>query len=350
MELQGVGPEEELGAGRPFYNTVSITEPNDGHSWDENSSVSFSFNAIIAALYVVVCVVGLGGNALVMVAMLKLDQLGTATTVYIFNLALADGLFMVGLPFIAYQNLRSHWPFGNLTCCLVMVLDGINQFTSVFCLTAMSIDRCLAAVNPLRFSQWHSPRRAKVVILLLWPLSLLPVLPMAIHISTDSGLCTPDPHAFFDSWWPFFITYAFILGFALPFSIMIVSFVVLAVTLRSRRNNNPQSQERQRLEGQVTKMVAAVTLAFGVCWLPFYATNFYVQQSPDPGPAFGRAFQFMVFLSYSWSCANPMLYACFSEVFRKHFRTLLCRRGCWTPHIDTNTETFNLHNADSSVA
>ncbi|KPP68218.1 somatostatin receptor type 2-like [Scleropages formosus] len=293
--------------------------------------------------------VGLGGNALVMTAMLKLDQMSTATTVYIFNLALADGLFMVGLPFIAYQNLQNHWPFGNLACRLVMVLDGVNQFTSVFCLTVMSVDRCLAAASPLHFGQWRSPRRAKVVTLLLWPLSLLPILPMAIHFSADSGHCILDPHGVFDTWWPVFITYTFILGFALPFSIMITSFVVLVVTLRACRQGSPQSHERQRLEGQVTKMVAAVALAFAICWLPFYATNFYAQHSPDLEPAFSRAFQFVVLLSYSWSCANPILYACFSEVFRKHFHTLLCRKWHGPPHFDTNTEIFSLHDAESSM-
>jgi len=68
-----------------------------------------AFSITIAVLYLVICVLGLAGNSLVAVAILKLDKMASATTVYIFNLALADGLFMVGLPFVAIQNFKNHW-------------------------------------------------------------------------------------------------------------------------------------------------------------------------------------------------------------------------------------------------
>lgn len=295
------------------------------------------FSITMAALYLLVCVLGLTGNALVMVAMLKLDKLSSSTTVYIFNLALADGLFMVGLPFIASQNFLNRWTLGDAACKGVMILDGINQFTSVFCLTAMSVDRYMALANPLRFSHWRTPRCAKVVSAFLWFCSLLTILPVALRFSADEGLCILDIVS--DSWWLGILSYTFVVGFALPFMVMTASYTALLLTLRSQRLKSPSpTHKSQQVERQVTRMVIAVVVVFGTCWLPFYTFNFWSLYPSGLVLNFARAFEFVVLLSYSWSCANPILYACFSDTFRKHFRMLLCPSDKTPPSMHCNTE------------
>ncbi|XP_051273950.1 somatostatin receptor type 2 [Dicentrarchus labrax] len=300
------------------------------------------FDITMAILYLVVCILGLAGNSLVIAAILKLDKMSSSTTVYIFNLALADGLFMVGLPFIASQNFQNQWMFGDLACKVVMVLDGINQFTSVFCLTVMSIDRYMALADPLRFARWRTPRCAKIVSAFLWLFSLLTILPMALHFSADRGLCIPDLVS--DAWWLGVLSYTFVMGFALPFTVMTASYTALLLTLRSQRvRAMTANHESHRLERQVTKMVVAVVVVFGMCWLPFYTFNFYSLYQTGLVLNFARAFEFVVLLSYSWSCANPILYACLSDTFRRHFRTLLCPAAKSSPSMQCNTERYDLH-------
>ncbi|XP_040033535.2 somatostatin receptor type 5 [Gasterosteus aculeatus] len=295
----------------------------------------------MAVLYLVVCILGLAGNSLVITAILKLDKMSSSTTVYIFNLALADGLFMVGLPFIASQNFQNRWMFGDALCKVVMVLDGLNQFTSVFCLTAMSIDRYMALVDPLRFARWRTPRCAKTASAFLWLFSLLTILPMALHFSADQGLCVPDLVS--DVWWLGVLSYTFVAGFALPFIVMTASYAALLLKLRAQRlRAPPPNQESHRLERQVTEMVVAVVVVFGVCWLPFYTFNFCSLYQTGVVLPFARAFEFVVLLSYSWSCANPILYACFSDTFRRHFRTLLCPAAKSSPSMQCNTEWYDL--------
>lgn len=312
------------------------------------------FRAVMAVLYLAVCVVGLGGNGLVLAATLKLDRLRSAATVYIFNLALADGLFMAGLPFVAVQNFRDAWPFGDAACKAVMALDGVNQFTSVFCLTAMSVDRyaALGRGPGAGLGAWRTPRRAKAVAAGLWLLSLVPVLPVALHFSAASGLCTLDPSSGSQAWWAGFLACSFVLGFAAPFAVMIAAYTALLLALRRggrgcrRRGDTPESQRRER---QVTRMVVAVVVAFAVCWLPFYALNFCALRrgGAGEGPAFARAFELAVLLSYSWSCANPILYACLSQTFRAHFRALLCPKSLPRPPPANAavTEAYDLHDS-----
>ncbi|XP_077482799.1 somatostatin receptor type 5 [Stigmatopora argus] len=293
-----------------------------------------AFGATTAVLYLAVCVAGLAGNCLVAAAILKVDKMSSAATVYIFNLALADGLFMVGLPFIVSQNFLSRWPFGDAACRAVTVLDGLNQFTSVYCLTVMSVDRYLALADPLRFASWRTPRRAKAVSALMWLCSLLTILPMALRFSAEGGLCVPDLPS--DAWRLGVLSYTFVLGFALPFAVMSASYAALLRTLRRRRR-----AESRRPERQLTKMVVAVVLAFAACWLPFYAVNFC--SARHEGPAFARAFELLVLLSYSWSCANPVLYACFSDTFRRYFRALLCPGAKSPPGAPRDDERHDLN-------
>lgn len=303
------------------------------------------FGIMMAILNLMVCILGLAGNSLVIVAILKLDKMSSSTTVYIFNLALADGLFMVGLPFIASQNFQNHWMFGNIACKVVMVLDGINQFTSVFCLTVMSIDRYMALADPLRFARWRTPRCAKIVSAFLWLFSLLTILPMALHFSVDHGLCMPDRVS--DAWWLGVLSYTFVMGFALPFIVMTASYTAMLLTLRSQRlRATSPNLESHRLERQVTKMVIAVVVVFGMCWLPFYTFNFVALDQSGIAMTFARAFEFVILLSYSWSCANPILYACLSDTFRRHFRTLLCPATKSSPSMHCNTERYDLNDTD----
>ncbi|XP_034564364.1 somatostatin receptor type 2 [Notolabrus celidotus] len=319
---------------------LSDTEYNQTHADEGHID---GFKVTMALLYLVVCILGLAGNSLVVVAILKLDKMSTSTTVYILNLALADGLFMVGLPFIASQNFQNHWVFGDLACKVVMVLDGINQFTSVFCLTVMSVDRYMALADPLRFAGWRTPRCAKIVSAFLWLCSLITILPMALHFSAERGLCMPILIS--DMWWLGILSYTFVLGFALPFMIMTAAYTALLLTLKSQQlKANPPHAESPRVERQVTKMVVAVVVVFGVCWLPFYTLNFCsLYQKELLVPTFARAFEFVVLLSYSWSCANPILYACLSETFKGHFRTLLYPATKLSPSTQHSTGQYDLN-------
>ncbi|XP_041078256.1 somatostatin receptor type 2-like [Polyodon spathula] len=276
----------------------------------------------MAGLYCMVCVFGLAGNSLVIAIILHLDKMKTVANIYIFNLAVADGLLMLGLPFLALQMFLNRWIFGSFMCKLVMILDGINQFTSVFCLTVMSVDRYLAVVHPIRFSKWRSPNVAKIVSILLWFFSFLSVIPMGIYSRVEFSLCVFAPP--YETWSTAFMIYTFVLGFALPFIVISLCYMLLVVRLRTA-HINPYTRKAEVSEKRVTKMVVMVVLVFAICWLPFYIMNFCFLLMPLATTlSLTRVFEFVVLLSYSNSCANPILYACLSTNFRRSAQKILC--------------------------
>lgn len=94
---------------------LNISDAREAHQ-DKTSS------AVITFIYFMVCSVGLCGNALVIYVILRYAKMKTVTNIYILNLAVADVLCMMSLPFIALQLALVHWPFGEVLCRVIMTV------------------------------------------------------------------------------------------------------------------------------------------------------------------------------------------------------------------------------------
>ncbi|EFB17154.1 hypothetical protein PANDA_008951, partial [Ailuropoda melanoleuca] len=282
---------------------------------------------VVPVLYLLVCAVGLGGNALVIYVVLRHAKMKTVTNIYILNLAVADVLLMLGLPFLATQNAVSYWPFGPVLCRLVMTLDGINQFTSIFCLTVMSVDRYLAVVHPIRSTRWRRPRVAKLASAAVWAFSLLMSLPLVVFADIQEGwntcnLSWPEPVGL---WGAVFIIYTSVLGFFGP--LLVICLCYLLIVVKVKASGVRVGASRRRSERKVTRMVVVVVVVFVGCWLPFFIVNIVNLAFVLPEePASAGAYFFVVILSYANSCANPVLYGFLSDNFRQSFRKVLCLR------------------------
>ncbi|XP_010890050.1 somatostatin receptor type 5 [Esox lucius] len=282
---------------------------------------------LIPLIYIVVCFIGLGGNTLVIHIVLHYSKTESVTNIYILNLAIADELFMLGLPFLAIQNTLQTWPFGSFMCRLVMTVDSINQFTSIFCLTVMSIDRYLAVVHPMRSSRWRRPQVAKVVNCTVWAISFLVVLPVVIYanVQKTGGTCNiswPKPAHI---WRAAFIIYTSTVGFFCPLLIICLCYLLIVFKIRSSgKKVHATSTKRRKSERKVTRMVVIVVAVFVFCWLPFYALNIINLLVSLPSEYQGL-YYFVVVMGYANSCANPIVYGFLSENFKRGFRKALCR-------------------------
>lgn len=182
-------------------------------------------------IYGLVCVVGLVGNTLVIHVIVNYTKTESVTNIYILNLAIADELFMLGLPFLAVQNALLYWPFGSLMCRVVMTVDAINQFTSIFCLTVMSVDRYLAVVHPIRSSWWRRPRLAKAISATVWAGSFVVVLPVVVFadVRNDDVNCSivwPEPE---EVWKTSFIVYTCTVGFFCPLLVICLCYLLIVI-------------------------------------------------------------------------------------------------------------------------
>lgn len=82
------------------------------------------------------------GNSIVIWIILAHRRMRTVTNYFLLNLAIADlmmATFNAGFNFIFM--LHSHWPFGSLYCTLNNFIAHLTVCSSVFTITAMSVDR-----------------------------------------------------------------------------------------------------------------------------------------------------------------------------------------------------------------
>ncbi|KAG5844124.1 somatostatin receptor type 1-like [Anguilla rostrata] len=280
---------------------------------------------LIPSIYALVCCVGLTGNAMVIYVILKYAKMKTATNIYILNLAIADELFMLSVPFLATSAALRHWPFGSLMCRLVLSVDGINMFTSIFCLTVLSVDRYVAVVHPIKSARYRRPSVAKIINACVWGLSLVVILPIIVFADTvpsrdggvDCNFLWPE-----SSWSEAFVVYTFLLGFLLPVVAICLCYCLIVVRLRAVGLKAGWLQ-RRRSEKKITRMVLLVVAVFVVCWMPFYIVQLVsvFRRPPDP-----MVTQLFVILSYANSGANPILYGFVSDNFRRSFQRIVCFR------------------------
>lgn len=317
------------------FNSSGLNETlNSTNSTDASSGPTVA-EILVPLVYIIVCVVGLGGNTLVIHIVLRYSKIESVTNIYILNLAIADELFMLGLPFMAVQNTFHMWPFGSFMCRLVMTVDSINQFTSIFCLTVMSIDRYLAVVHPIRSSKWRRPQVAKVVNGTVWVLSFLVVLPVVIfaNIPKTGDMCNiawPQPA---NIWQAAFIIYTSTVGFFCPLLIICLCYLIIVYKIRSSgKKVHATSTKRRKSERKVTRMVVIIVAMFVFCWLPFYALNIINLLVSLPSEYKGL-YSFVVVLGYANSCANPIVYGFLSDNFKRGFRKTLC---CSTRKVENH--------------
>lgn len=151
------------------------------------------------------------------------------------------------------------------------------MFTSIYCLTAFSVDRYVAVVHPIKAARYRRPTVAKVVNLGVWVLSLLVILPIVASLRTAANSdgtvacnmpCPSPPSA---GWWASCCTLS-------SWASCCPSGPSACATRAHHRQNahgGPQAgwQQRKRSERKITLMVMMVVMVFVICWMPFYVVQ-----------------------------------------------------------------------------
>ncbi|RWS24131.1 Somatostatin receptor type 1-like protein [Leptotrombidium deliense] len=295
-------------------------------------------------LYVLVCLVGLCGNTLVIYVVLRFSKMQTVTNMYIFNLAVADEMFLIGLPFLVATLTFKSWRFGQAICKIYMTTTSINQFTSSLLLTVMSADRYVAVCHPISSPRYRTPFIAKFICLTTWTVSALLMVPIFMYANADTIHNTTSCNIF----WPeydimngqkAFTLYSFTLGFFIPF-ILILLFYFLVICKLRKVGPKSRSKEKKKSHRKVTILVLTVITVYVMCWLPYWIGQLYVvfiksppksntTENPDSSEKLGMIFLLLAgCLSYANSAINPILYAFLSENFKKSFaKAFTCAAG-----------------------
>ena len=319
--------------GNKSSNNTTISSQN-------SPSYDHSLNTVIASVLIVVIVVAICGNLFVCTAILVHQRLRKTANYFIFSLAISDLLtasFSMSFDVDTLLN-PNQWSHGEFVCDFWAVMYMTAAPTSILHLLAVSVDRYKAIKSPLRYCHAMRPKRALVIIAVIWLYSFLFAIismtgwPFYDH-SVRYGICHFNIR-------PHYSVVSSFVNFILPsLATCVVYFKIYKIAgehvcrigkqeMTAKSNSNEDSgfpSEKRVIKKNIkaAKTIAILVSALLVCWMPLTISSTAWSLCYDcflKSPI--ELYSALVVLAYVNSALNPILYSFYNREFRQSFKRL----------------------------
>ncbi|KTF79686.1 hypothetical protein cypCar_00037832 [Cyprinus carpio] len=232
-----------------------------------------SFEIFSLCIFIPTFVVGLIGNGLV-IFLTGCRMKKTINSIWFLNLAIADFIFMLS----------------SISYSVILSVLGRQQI--------ISLDRCLCTWMVVWAKNKRTLLKAKIICLIVWVSSISCSIP------------------FYKDNMPL-IKFEFTLGFLIPFLIIASSYTAIGVRIKRLKRGKQLRSYR---------VIISVTLAFFICWFPYYVCVFYSitpegnKRSASDQDIFKIVSIYLVCLN---SCLNPILYVFMCDEYKKKLKQSL---------------------------
>ncbi|XP_067410744.1 thyrotropin-releasing hormone receptor-like [Emydura macquarii macquarii] len=305
-------------------------------------------------LVLLICGVGIAGNTMVVLVVLRTKHMVTPTNCYLVSLAVADLIVLLaaGLPNIS--EVVASWVYGYAGCLCITYLQYLGINISACSITAFTVERYIAICHSIKAQLLCTVSRAKRIIAGVWLFTSLYCLMWFFLVDTSQATFSDGaqvscgyrvsrtlylPIYFLD----FTVFYVLPLGLATVLYSLIARILFTgplpaslqeAAQLSSRHQGKPPGSDSGSMKlscrgnrgalssrKQVTKMLAVVVILFALLWMP-YRTLVVVNSFMDP-PYLNIWFVlFSRMCIYLNSAINPIIYNLMSQKFRAAFKKL----------------------------
>lgn len=322
------------------------------------------------------------GNSLVIYCVCYYHRLRGRTNYLIVSLAVADWLVgVLSNPFQLLQVINyRHWPpeLGDSGCHFWIWVDMLCSAASILSLTAISIDRLVAILEPLKYEERMRTKHIYLMICVTWVFALICAC-LSLVKWKDEPVILVSAECFIKS--KEYITFVASAAFFVPLMIVLINYsLIFRVAIRHAKHlqmehvslatnyrkddsvdanhneddANPSSPSRGNRTGclkrpffnftrqkdnnksrhatpsvikqlKATKTLAVVIGVFCVCWLPFFIIFLTFQYCEECFTNIDKDAidVFVKILPVANSAANPIIYTCFNAEFRRAFKRIL---------------------------
>ncbi|XP_781363.2 nociceptin receptor-like [Strongylocentrotus purpuratus] len=293
----------------------------------------YPHSIVIAAIYLFTSIFGILGNSLVVVGVIVTPKLQTPTNVLVVNLAIADLLTCMVLPFQMYGILKDGDTFMR-ACSFVGAVHYVTFTCSAVTLVLIAINRCHVITKNI-----HTPvslnthkKQQLFLAILSWILACLyNYIPIYVFKLTEYAYYPPYKQCFTSltetsDFYHYFL--AVLIGSHIL--IMLGCYIRILVHVRQQRklllyfgSSRSQVEQQQHIERlsqrevSVTKNLFSVVIAFICCTVPT-AVTFAI-------PGVRLAGIYTTAILFFNNCINPVFYAFRHPVFKKFFKRLFVR-------------------------
>lgn len=325
-----------------YYHDDEDSSLNDSYDYsythtvcDKETVRSFA-GVFLPVIYALALVVGLAGNALVVVVYTSRLRLRTLTDVCILNLAISDLLLLLTLPFWAADAVHG-WMLGTAACKITSFLYSTNFSCGMLLLACISVDRYQAvAHNPTgrTGTDPHVRRQWLLVCVALWTTASFLGLPELVFSTVKSShhrmACTAIyPLSMARSAKAALELLEVTLRFLLPVLVMVVCYCWVGRAL------SQAAGVRRERKWRALRVLLAVVAVFLLTQLPYNVVKlcraldiiYMLVTDCEVSKGLDHALQVTESLALTHACINPVLYAFIGSSFRGHVLKAVKRLG-----------------------
>ncbi|XP_078419434.1 G-protein coupled receptor 68-like isoform X2 [Cetorhinus maximus] len=282
---------------------------------------------LFPTVYTLVFLLGLPVNCIALYAAYKQVRRKNELGVYLFNLTLADLLYILTLPFwIDFTVHDDDWRAGARMCQICSFLTYANLYASTAFMCCISFVRYLGVVHPLRVTGARTMRATITISCIVWAYQSASNLELLIkpEIANDSNyhrLCY-DIYPI-EPWKAELNYFKITFGFLLPFTLILAFHCRIYCSLRD--NIATQHHEKRR----AVQLMLTITVGFTICFAPYHIM-LLVRNIMEKTCSIVKYIFVPYRLSVALVCLNcildPVLYCFVSETARRDILLLTLRR------------------------
>ena len=311
--------------------TNDTTEPGSGGSFSIPPNIQIG----VTVFAVLIFVLALIGNIVVIYIVCTVHGMRSSTNTLIANMAIADLLMTIDIPYILkffYVDYKWFGTFmGTVLCKFFSSAQVGSIIASVLSLVAISLDRSFAILFPMKTVMTKNVVRFAIAV--VWLGALAFSLPVMVASKTKQFNGT-DFLSCAEVWAPMSAsTYSLVLiigGYFIPLIIIAVVYSLAGIRLWSRQlpghKNLVSNKKAQSSSRRATAMLITVVIVFALSWLPFQTLEMLRGFNKPLFSSLPIELRFTTpWFGYANSAINPILYVIFSENYRQEFYRILCR-------------------------
>ena len=299
-------------------------------------------------LLFLVCLTGICGNFLVILAIAKTSSLRTTSNYYIASLSLQNLLLSVFIiAFVPAVAIHGSWTSGDAACQFLGFVTAMLATGSIYSMALIAINRYFIMLKSNLHRKYFTKWNVAVSIAISWILSCNFPLSYSLQqhrfdFHPGKGICIFDVSKLtaIDA------AFAGVFNIQLPYIVTSVcySMIYRKVTKHQARLQNrlePGVTRNTRISAhdiRITKVLFSIVLAFTLCWVPFFVIDLL-------GVVYGQYFAprpvyiFYSVMAGSSTSVGPILYGVLNRDVKKEItnflKPFLCLFRRRTVHVRT---------------
>ncbi|XP_075960482.1 putative G-protein coupled receptor 34b [Anarhichas minor] len=289
----------------------------------------------LAVLYTIIFILGLVGNLVALLVFFCVDSKKNSVRVFLINIAFADLLLVVCLPFrILYHSRGNVWTLGPILCKVVGNLFYMNMYISVTLLGLISVDRYLKIQRGARVQhRLRTTRWSTAICAVVWTVAFAFTLALLIAQNPPQSDRCFHYKKLHNAEWKAYINIFVLVVFWLVFISLVVSYGKIALKLLRASQEKPDLPNASRYTRTARKSFFILFL-FTVCFVPYHMVRvFYIKTQITVTSCFwqgvaDKANEVALLFSALNSCLDPVMYFLLSSSVRKEVLRLVGNVFC----------------------